>query len=87
MRLEEERRRKEENYLREKEKWRQKRVESSRRASKFLELKRKRSNEKLKEQETKKILQTDDLWEELGQYSRNYLQFISSFHLFRSNNS
>ena len=79
MRIAEEKKRKEENYLREKEKWRQKRAESSKRASRFLELKRKRSNEKLKEQETKKILQTDDLWEELGQYSRNSL--LANFNL------
>ena len=43
-----------------------KKVECCRRASKFAELKRKRSEEKQKEADKNKILQSDDLWEELG---------------------
>ena len=41
-------------------------MECCRRASKFAELKRKRSEEKQKEADKNKILQSDDLWEELG---------------------
>jgi len=75
--LEEEKKKKEEEYLRNKEKWRQKREECSKRVSRFAELKRKRSDEKRKEEEARKVLQSEDLWEELGQQFYQQLYFTS----------
>ena len=67
MKQEEEKKRKKlENYLIEKEKFRRKREEYAKRASKFNELKRKRCEEKKRADEAKKLLSSEDVWEELG---------------------
>lgn len=69
--LEEEKLRKQEEYLLQKERWRQKKEECSKRSSRFFELKKKRALEKKREEETKKILMSEDLWEELDQIIRD----------------
>ena len=55
-----------ENYIAEKEKLRKKKEEYFKRASKFNELKRKRYAEKKRADEAKKVLSSEDVWEELG---------------------
>jgi len=66
MKQEEDKKRKKlENYIIEKEKFRRKREEYAKRASKFNELKRKRCEEKKRADEAKKLLSSEDVWEEL----------------------
>ena len=65
--LEEKRRRRQEDHEREKEKWLKNKREYSLRASRFADLKRKRREEKRKMEEARKVLEEDDLWEELGE--------------------
>lgn len=61
---EENKKKKLENYIGEKEKLRKKKEEYSKRASKFNELKRRRYAEKKRANEAKKLLSSEDVWEE-----------------------
>ena len=65
----------EENYLKEKENWETKRKEYSVRAARFADLKRRRREEKRKMENTRKVLESDDLWEEIGE--TNFVSLIN----------
>ena len=65
-------RKKEENYRKEKEKWMAKKKEGHLRASRFADLKRRRREEKRKMEEARKVLETEDFWQELGEQKINY---------------
>lgn len=66
-------RKKEENYRKEKEKWMAKKKEGHLRASRFADLKRRRREEKRKMEEARKVLETEDFWQELGEQKINEL--------------
>ena len=65
--VEEKKRRRQEDYEIEKEKWLRNKKEYSLRASRFADLKKKRREEKRKMEEARKVLEGDDLWQELGE--------------------
>ena len=66
--VEEKKRRRQEDYEIEKEKWLRNKKEYSLRASRFADLKKKRREEKRKMEEARKVLEGDDLWQELGEH-------------------
>ena len=83
--VEEKKRRRQEEYEREKEKWLKNKKEYSLRASRFADLKKKRREEKRKTEEARKVLEGDDLWEELGEQSTELESYITADSCFRYN--
>ena len=71
----------EEENIKQKEKWRKKREEYSKRASKFNELRRKRSEEKKRADEAKRVLSSEDVWEELGKKVSNLMKCVMNLQL------
>ena len=75
--IEENKRRRQEHYEIEKEKWLRNKKEFSLRASRFADLKKKRREEKRKMEEARKVLEADDLWQELGELSCLLESYVS----------
>lgn len=81
--VEEKKRRRQEDYEREKEKWLRNKKEYSLRASRFADLKRKRREEKRKMEEARKVLEGDDLWQELDTIIRQNENTLEQLNQYR----